>query len=510
MRGQNQPVAKPTGCGDRARRHFLRQTGLGLVSMAAVSAEAVSADPPMCEVQAPPATGQEQRARAYDFPRVAQTRVRKSLFEVATDKKELDRLAQAFDLIRKLDKNDTRAWCHQANLHDQHCSYGPDSRPAGQPAYYLQIHFGWFFLPWHRAYLYFYESILQELLKDDTFALPYWDWSQNPTIPDAFFDAASPLYRPGRDARKGQSITDDIAVHDRTKPLTVEAVKSIPYFYPPLPSLTGSLGGPPDNDQSSGFLQGALEANPHNAIHNWVGGDMGSFNTAARDPLFFLHHANVDKVWADWQLMPGHTNPSSASWLSQWFNFFEPKKGEQISVTVADTIDFTRVNVIYEPYRSPAARGSQAKLAQAKPKTLADGPVEVEARTLRARPARAALAAVPRRTIRLTVDGYQDPGDVAVRIHAFLNKPDADATTPLTDEHYVGTFFIVPMVSKGAAMPGHAKMAHPARTLNLDITERAAPLLGEGQPTIKLVPVDRNQKPVKANVQFKSVAILED
>ena len=38
----------------------------------------------------------------------------------------------------------------------------------------------------------------------------------------------------------------------------------------------------------------------HNQVHVWVGGSMGP-GTSPNDPAFFLHHCNVDRIWADWQ-----------------------------------------------------------------------------------------------------------------------------------------------------------------------------------------------------------------
>jgi hypothetical protein len=501
-------AARPVPGARDSRRRFLLRTGLavGAVTVAAVPRAARAADdPPKCEAPPPPPDGKQKQAPAYRFPRLARTRVRKNVFEVAADAKELARVEKAYRLLKELDGKDPRSWCFQANLHERHCAHGPGDRPHGEDAYHLQIHFGWYFLPWHRAYLYFYEGILAALLKDDAFALPYWDWTLNPTLPDVFFDPKSPLYHPGRAAKKGDSIEKDPAVHDVTRRDALDAVKAIPYFHPPLPGLTGSFGGPPDNDQASGQLQGALESGPHNAIHNWVGGDMGSFDTAARDFMFFLHHANVDRVWADWLLMPGHTNPSSPTWQTQWFNFIDPQ-GNEVSVTAGDTVDFMKVNVLYQPYQAASARLAKDN-APAEARSLEGKPVTAEVRLpvlaldrVPKAPARA------RRTVRLAVEGFEDPGDAALRIHAFLNKPDADATTPLTDEHYVGTFFVVPLRSGKGHAGEHS--ATPPRVLSLDISDRAAALVGEQPLKVTLVPVDRDQKPNPAKVRFKSVAVV--
>jgi hypothetical protein len=46
----------------------------------------------------------------------------------------------------------------------------------------------------------------------------------------------------------------------------------------------------------------------HNAIHGYVGGEMGDPNLAAYDPIFFPHHCNIDRIWAIWQVRNGVDN----------------------------------------------------------------------------------------------------------------------------------------------------------------------------------------------------------
>jgi len=44
----------------------------------------------------------------------------------------------------------------------------------------------------------------------------------------------------------------------------------------------------------------------HIRVHAWVGGNMSSAFTSPNDPVFWLHHCYMDKLWADWQAM--HTD----------------------------------------------------------------------------------------------------------------------------------------------------------------------------------------------------------
>jgi tyrosinase len=54
------------------------------------------------------------------------------------------------------------------------------------------------------------------------------------------------------------------------------------------------------NKNTFDSFQSSLEGGPHNWVHNAVGGTMATSGSPA-DPLFWLHHANVDRIWADWQ-----------------------------------------------------------------------------------------------------------------------------------------------------------------------------------------------------------------
>ncbi|WP_442858219.1 tyrosinase family protein [Arthrobacter sp. SLBN-100] len=49
----------------------------------------------------------------------------------------------------------------------------------------------------------------------------------------------------------------------------------------------------------------------HNRVHVWVGGNM-LLMTSPDDPVFFLHHCFIDKVWADWQEIQKINNPDAA------------------------------------------------------------------------------------------------------------------------------------------------------------------------------------------------------
>jgi len=52
----------------------------------------------------------------------------------------------------------------------------------------------------------------------------------------------------------------------------------------------------------AGVRADGLEVAAHNNVHNWCRGTLSRPMTSSRDPIFFLLHANVDRIWDQWQL----------------------------------------------------------------------------------------------------------------------------------------------------------------------------------------------------------------
>ena len=50
----------------------------------------------------------------------------------------------------------------------------------------------------------------------------------------------------------------------------------------------------------------------HNHAHAWVGGIMNNTSTSPTDPIFWMHHAEVDRLWEIWR----QANPTPAPLLS--------------------------------------------------------------------------------------------------------------------------------------------------------------------------------------------------
>jgi len=153
------------------------------------------------------------------------------------------------------------------------------------------------FLGWHRLYLLAFEDVVRGILGDDDFNLPYWDYTTDPRLPEPFRQPQHRRYGALYRENRNRSATLDINAGD---PMDKEHTVS-PFS---LDDMTHS-----DFSDFSAALDGSL----HGAVHVGVGNrtNMGAVPTAAGDPIFWLHHSNIDRIWAGWNAAGGK-NPSTS------------------------------------------------------------------------------------------------------------------------------------------------------------------------------------------------------
>jgi Common central domain of tyrosinase/Polyphenol oxidase middle domain len=190
-----------------------------------------------------------------------------------------------------------------------------------------------FFLMWHRMYLYFFERILQKKLNDPNFRLPYWDYTVNKSIPIEYREptinvpAGSPL------SPDGKAATIPNPLYDVSRAKSYNKLKK-PAKFSSIKKIKTAIS-------ASCFSQfaGKLMTGFHTDVHLAVSGNMTVDETSALDPLFFLHHAGIDRLWDEWMRQAGHFNPTTeTSWNNQKFNFVD-ETGRAVTLTGSDIVN---------------------------------------------------------------------------------------------------------------------------------------------------------------------------
>ncbi|MER8184610.1 tyrosinase family protein [Kitasatospora sp. NPDC094015] len=169
------------------------------------------------------------------------------------------------------------------------------------------------FLPWHRRFLLQFEQDLQRV--NPAVNLPYWDWTADRTTTASLW--GSDLMGGNGRARDGQVTTGPFAGGTGRWTLGVRPDsrdflrRSLGTGVAQLPTraevesvlAVTTYDAAPWNSSSDGFrnqLEGWRGVNLHNRVHVWVGGMM-STGMSPNDPVFWLHHCFIDKLWAEWQ-----------------------------------------------------------------------------------------------------------------------------------------------------------------------------------------------------------------
>ncbi|XP_002990878.2 (+)-larreatricin hydroxylase, chloroplastic [Selaginella moellendorffii] len=372
------------------------------------------------------------------------------------DKDYIAKYNEAYAKMRALSRGDPRSLRHQAKVHCAYCNYG--YRQEGAPKQTLQIHFNWLFLPWHRWYLYF---------GDPGFALPFWSWDQEGGryIPDMFrretalYDAkrntshyeptrVDLIYSLGSDKKSDEQIREDklsVMYNNVAKVKQPDA-----FFGYPLRKGSSSINGP-----------GGVERAPHNAVHIFCGSpdehnneDMGNFYSAGRDPLFYCHHGNVDRMWDVWRSL-GNKDFTDPDYLNTKFLFFDENQ-DLVRVKVKDSLN----NEKMLKYKYQAMPDDKSWTAY-EPKPLKQTPwsgSSYEYRLVKASAENPEALKVEAEPVTITVD--QPKGSAcdeilvledmeidmrsAISFNAFINLPEANKNTRVSCAEYVGTYSNVP------------------------------------------------------------------
>lgn len=189
------------------------------------------------------------------------------------------------------------------------------------------------FLPWHRMFVLCLEQAVRAVTGENSFTLPYWNYTDTSqrVLPDEFRKKGDPtwgpLYRENRNPGVNTGTPIDVAGGN---PIDLNCMMSTSY---------GATTG------DAGFCAN-IDNDPHGSVHEDIGNDlgMGQIPWAANDPIFWMHHCNIDRIWASWN-KAGGTNPNlTGSYV------FADGAGKKTTLSVANFLATLPLGYEYDKY----------------------------------------------------------------------------------------------------------------------------------------------------------------
>lgn len=281
--------------------------------------------------------------------------------------KRLASLKKAIARMKSLDGSTNpqdfrRSWAYWANIHGYYGPSSPDGTVAEQIQYlnthgfssYVKYYQGivdqtppdqvatttWAtcehsgsqqsdqaqnFFTWHRMYLYYFEKVLQWAAEDPTLRLPYWNYTDpaQEQLPAEFRAASSVFYDDKRNP----------AINSGTQQLNPQST-----------NIDAAL-------KISNYLdyEFKIERGIHGYVHCTVGplcpvAHMGDVPVAGNDPIFYTHHANIDRLFSCWEAKYGIP---SGSWSTQQYSFPD-QNGNMVTGPVSNFLDTTKLGYVYD------------------------------------------------------------------------------------------------------------------------------------------------------------------
>jgi tyrosinase len=224
-----------------------------------------------------------------------------------------------------------------------------------------QAHGGPAFLAWHREFLLQFEQELQQV--DSTVTIPYWDftvdnsptsslWSKkflggngDPTDNNIvkngpFRQGQWTLVFDGPDLRRdfGDLVSSLPTADDVNAAFGASS-------YDVFPFDTGSPIDQSFRNNIEGFNHPTGESELHNRVHNWIGGSM-AITYSPNDPVFWLLHADIDRLWAQWQAANPNDQYDPETGAAYGQNLYDPMS--PFDVTPASVLDHQALGYIYD------------------------------------------------------------------------------------------------------------------------------------------------------------------
>ncbi|KAH1103157.1 hypothetical protein AAZX31_13G225500 [Glycine max] len=423
----------------------------------------------------------------FEFPPSNQPlRVRPAAHSVNDD--YVAKFERALNLMKNLPSDDPRNFTQLANAH---CAY---------------LHGSWIFFPFHRWYLYFYERILGSLINDPTFAIPFWNWDspQGMQIPSIYANPTSPLYDTLRSANHQPPTVIDLDFNIDNPGAGGNISTNLTIMYRQVVSNgrtpTSFLGDAyhAGDELSLGAGAGSLENVPHGTVHLWTGDsnqpnfeDMGTFYSAARDPIFYSHHSNLDRIWSIWKKTLGGRDFTDSDWLESGFLFYDENKN-LVRVKVKDCLDERKLGYAYQdvdipwsnsrptPQRSRVQKvGTVAHVAETSRNVKFPLMLDSVVTTMVKRPKRSRS----KKEEILVVEGIEFEKNTPVKFDMIINGEDYKLIKPDNSE-FAGSFVSVPHSHKH-------KNKNIVTSLKLGLTDVLQDLGAENDDSVMVTLVPR-------------------
>lgn len=441
-------------------------------------------------------------------------------YDIASDagQQMLDIYAYAVGRMTQIPVGDPRSWLWQWYTHavdgrttknaemERILGFNPPLRQLAQDMWNTCPHQGgdpFYFLPWHRMYVYFFEEIVRFVSGVPSFTLPYWNYtspdpSKRGIVPVQFRSprAFIMLYRQNRNPVANSNFP--ITTGQQGDLMGIRNIMSTASY------------------SDSGFIQGVgtrIDTGIHGFIHTLVGTEtnMGNVPYAASDPLFWVHHANIDRMWASWNAA-GRSNPTGTQQGLTQFVFADQTGArrlgqvsdylatEQLGYTY-DTlmaVDGTEIRPTFNGQMLTRSRRSVAADAadNSTPSVIARSS---EAVTIEAKPVQVSLVPSQRSSMEtdpsqryfLVLRDLRAPSPPGVVYHIHLTHGIA----PPEENNYVGsvTFFGAGSSGQGSHAGATQSMLKPL--YSFDVTDVMSAIKDQGPLELIMVTIVPNGTP---------------
>ena len=383
------------------------------------------------------------------------------------------------------------------------------------------------FLPWHRPYISLYEKTLLDLattiveefpagiIKSDhlatlaTWRMPYWDWAMNASIPGIMSRTTVSVRRMQNGTLTTVTIPNPLASYcfqipnDRNTVIVPSICRTIQTVRNPIvqnnmyvtqADLTNSRMIGIESDLKSGVYDALTLATDynsfsntaavpfsiagvHNVIHMAIGGDQGhmtDLNFAAFDPIFYLHHGNIDRLFAMWQAL--HPDSYLSDYTLEFPNeetelhpfrktdsqYWTPKLARNITAfgyTYPELVNFDQqtvssaVNELYGPTTPSSGRRRRASTTSDLVRSTST------------------LLNTTHDEYRALIQIFNTAGNGPFLVCFFLGEPSSDDSNFTVDPNFVGLFAVF---ASGGMSRSHNKLIRRAVSLTDALNERIA------------------------------------